>query len=71
MDKTKLSAHFLLSEFIRLDKYPMNIPSAEAVANMAYGCKQLLEPARAVVGPIIINSGFRNKTVNRRVGGRS
>ena len=34
-----------------------------------YGCKQLLEPARAVVGPIIINSGFRNKAVNRRVGG--
>ena len=36
---------------------------------MAYGCKLLLEPARAVVGPIIINSGFRNKAVNRRVGG--
>ena len=29
----------------------------------------LLEPARQIVGPIIINSGFRNETVNRRVGG--
>ncbi len=69
MDKTRLSKHFSLGEFIRLDKYPTNIPSAEAVANMAYGCKLLLEPARAVVGPIIINSGFRNKAVNRKVGG--
>ena len=69
MDKMKLSKHFSLCEFIRLDKYPTNIPSSEAVANMVYGCKQLLEPARAVVGPIIINSGFRNKAVNRRVGG--
>ena len=69
MDKIKLSKHFSLCEFIRLDKYPTNIPSAEAVANMAYGCKLLLEPARAVVGPIIINSGFRNKAVNKQVGG--
>ena len=43
MDKMKLSKHFSLCEFIRLDKYPTNIPSAEAVANMVYGCKQLLE----------------------------
>ncbi len=26
-------------------------------------------PARLIVGPIIINSGFRNEAVNRRVGG--
>ena len=69
MDKIKLSKHFTLCEFIRPDKYPTNIPSAEAVANMVYGCKLLLEPARAVVGPIIINSGFRNKAVNKQVGG--
>ena len=29
----------------------------------------LLEPARQVAGPIIINSGFRNSRVNRLVGG--
>ena len=29
----------------------------------------LLEPARQAVGPIIINSGFRNSRINRLVGG--
>ena len=41
----------------------------QVVANLTYGCHLLLEPARQIVGPIIINSGFRNETVNRRVGG--
>ena len=36
---------------------------------MTYGCLMLLEPARQVVGPIIINSGFRNPRVNALVGG--
>ena len=36
---------------------------------MTYGCIMLLEPARLEVGPIIINSGFRNSRVNRLVGG--
>ena len=39
------------------------------VANMTYGCLMLLEPARQVVGPILINSGFRNPRVNALVGG--
>lgn len=39
------------------------------VANMVYGCLMLLEPARQVVGPILINSGFRNEDVNAFVGG--
>jgi len=39
------------------------------VANMTYGCLMLLEPARRVVGPILINSGFRNARVNALVGG--
>ena len=41
----------------------------QVVANLTYGCHLLLEPARQIVGPIIINSGFRNEAVNRRVGG--
>ena len=36
---------------------------------MTYGCLMLLEPARQVVGPILINSGFRNARVNTLVGG--
>jgi hypothetical protein len=64
-----LSRHFMLSEFLHLGKYPENIPSVQDVVNMTYGCLMLLEPARQVVGPIIINSGFRNPRVNALVGG--
>ena len=70
MENIKLSNHFTLSEFCNLDKYPDNIPTVQQIANMTYGCRQLLEPAREAIGcPIIINSGFRNANVNRRVGG--
>ena len=69
MDPTRLSNHFSLSEFCQLSKYPDNIPTMQAVANMAYGCHLLLEPARREVGPIIVNSGFRNARVNALVGG--
>ena len=64
-----LSKHFKLDEFLHLDKYPENIPSMQDVVNMTYGCHQLLEPARLVVGPIVTNSGFRCESVNRKVGG--
>ena len=69
MDPTRLSNHFSLAEFCQLSKYPDNIPTMQAVANMAYGCHLLLEPARLEVGPIIVNSGFRNSRVNSLVGG--
>ncbi len=70
MENIKLSNHFTLSEFCNLDKYPDNIPTVQQIANMIYGCRNLLEPAREAIGcPIIINSGFRNADVNRRVGG--
>jgi putative chitinase len=59
----------MLTEFLNLRKYPQNIPSMQVVANLTYGCHQLLEPARLIVGPIIINSGFRNEAVNSKVGG--
>ena len=69
LDGVRLSPHFLLNEFLNLKKYPENIPTMQVVANLTYGCHQLLEPARLIVGPIIINSGFSNETGNRRVGG--
>lgn len=68
---TRLTAHFRLKEFLNLEKYPENRPEMQQVVNMTYGCTVLLEPARLVVGPIIINSGFRCEAVNRRVGGAS
>ena len=65
----RLSPHFKLSEFLNLRKHPGNFPTIQAVANLTYGCHQLLEPARLIAGPIIINSGFRCESVNRKVGG--
>ena len=70
MENIELSNHFLLAEFCNWKKYPQNIPTIQQIANMAYGCRQLLEPAREAIGcPIIINSGFRNSRVNAQVGG--
>ena len=70
MENIKLSNHFTLSEFCNLYKYPDNIPTVQQIANMIYGCRNLLEPAREAIGcPIIINSGFRNSRVNAQVGG--
>ena len=66
----QLSQHFKLSEFCNWEKYPKNMPTIQQIANMAYGCRQLLEPAREAIGcPIIVNSGFRNSRVNTQVGG--
>ena len=69
LNEIKLSSHFNLGEFLNLKKYPENIPTMQVVANLTYGCHLLLEPARQIVGPIIINSGYRSEAVNRKVGG--
>jgi len=69
MENTRLSKHFALDEFLNVGKYPDNKPTMQQVVNMTYGCHLLLEPARLVVGPILINSGFRNSRVNALVGG--
>ena len=70
MSNIHLTPHFTLAEFCNLQKYPANVPSTQQTANMIYGCRQLLEPAREAIGcPIIVNSGFRNADINRRVGG--
>jgi len=69
MENTQLSKHFTLAEFVNADKYPDNKPTMQHVVNMVYGCLMLLEPARLEVGPIIVNSGFRNSRVNALVGG--
>ncbi len=65
----RLSPHFTLCEFLNLQKYPDNAPTMQQVVDMTYGSLLLLEPARQLVGPIIISSGFRNDRVNRLVGG--
>ena len=59
----RLSQHFQLTEFLNQGKYPDNLPTVQVLFNLKYGCQYLLEPARRVVGPIIVNSGFRNPRV--------
>ena len=46
IDGVRLSPHFLLREFLNLNKYPENFPTMQVVANLTYGCHQLLEPAK-------------------------
>ena len=69
INNVRISPHFMLREFLNQEKHPQNIPTMQDVINLTYGCHLLLEPARLIVGPIIINSGFRNEDVNCRVGG--
>ena len=70
MDDIRLSSHFTLAEFCNWKKYPANQPTVQQMVNMTYGCLMLLEPAREAIGcPIIVNSGFRCKAVNRQVCG--
>ena len=69
LDGIRLTPHFTLSEFLNLSKYPDNIPTIGQITNMRYGCLHLLEPARSIVGPILINSGFRSSRINALVGG--
>ena len=69
----QLSPHFRLSELLdsgtaRKGKIS-NDPSAEVIANLKLLCEQALEPIRAAVGPLKVNSGYRSDAVNKAVGG--
>lgn len=69
----QLSPHFKLSEMLasgtaRTKGIP-NEPTPEIVANLRLLCVEALEPIRALVGPLKINSGYRSDLVNQSVGG--
>ena len=68
--KAKLSEHFTLGEMIVSNhKEVYNIPSHEAIANLA-NLSKWLEVLRERAGtPIIINSGYRSPQLNRKIGG--
>ncbi len=69
----QLSPHFRLSELLASNtaksKGLDNDPSPEVLANLKLLCEQALEPIRAKVGPLKINSGYRSDPVNKAVGG--
>jgi len=69
----QLSPHFRLSELLdsgtgRSKGIP-NEPTADIIANLKILCEQALEPIRAKVGPLRINSGYRADDINKAVGG--
>ena len=61
LDCARLSPHFMLGELTK-SKYPevYNIPSHEAIANLANLCTWLEVLREKVAQPIIINSGYRS-----------
>lgn len=69
----QLSPHFRLSELLASNtaksKGLDNDPSPEVLANLKRLCVEALEPIRAKVGPLKINSGYRSDAVNKAVGG--
>ena len=69
-----LSEHFSVDEFtFSATAQAMGIindPSSLELANLRFLCREVLEPARAVIGePIHITSGYRCLELNRAVGG--
>ena len=69
----QLSPHFKLSELLvsgtAKSKGLDNDPSPEVIENLKALCVNALEPIRAKVGPLKINSGYRSDPVNKAVGG--
>lgn len=73
VEDMQLSPHFRLSELLASNtaksKGLDNDPSPEVLVNLKRLCVEALEPIRAKVGPLKINSGYRSDAVNKAVGG--
>lgn len=68
----RLSPHFMLSEFLRSAAHPdlVRNPPAELVPVLRRLALEVLEPIRRdIAKPMKILSGYRNKDLNRAVGG--
>lgn len=69
----RLTANFSLEEFITsttADRLGIvNTPNTIEIANLRELCVQILQPARSVLGPIRVSSGFRSAALNAAVGG--
>ena len=69
----QLSPHFRLSEMLNSgtgrSKGIPNEPTPEVVENLRKLCNEALEPIRALVGPLKINSRYRADAINKAVGG--
>ena len=66
---TQLSPHFSLEELVHTDTGLPNSPSVEQGADLVRLCDTILEPMRALLGPLKVNSGFRSQAVNDAIHG--
>lgn len=65
----QISEHFSLEELTRTDTGLPNEPEVEQGEDLVRLCDDILEPYRALVGPLRINSGYRSPAVNAAIGG--
>ena len=65
----QITEHFSLEELTRTDTGLPNDPPQDIAKNLVRLCEDALEPARALVGPLQVNSGYRSAAVNKAVKG--
>lgn len=69
-----LSPHFTLQELTAsqiADRAGIdNTPDEEHIGNLILLCTNVLEPLRDELGPIIMSSGYRCLSLNRRIGSK-
>ena len=67
----KLSPNFTLQEMMATSHGKLqDMPTGEVILNLTFLCARMLQPLRDTIGrPVYINSGYRSKRLNARVGG--
>ena len=67
----KLSKNFTLEEMVATSHGKLqDMPTGEVILNLTFLCARVLQPLRDAIGrPVYINSGYRSKRLNARVGG--
>lgn len=64
--------YFTINELTRTSTGLDNTPSKEELTNLEYLVNNVLDKVREIYGkPIKVNSGYRSKLVNKKVGGAS
>lgn len=66
-----MTPHFSYDEMTHTSKPVENVPNEEQYANMLVLLEKIMEPARQILGPIKVNSGFRSYKLNKYIGGAS
>ncbi|MBR5698430.1 MAG: peptidase M15 [Prevotella sp.] len=69
--KMKLSRNFTLAEMVATSHRKLqDTPTLDVIQNLQKLCVLVLQPLRDKVGaPVYINSGYRSKRLNAKVGG--